>query len=60
MAGDSFDMVISSAEDVSLMLCWRRSRFLGLHGRLLSGDMSPMSSAANLADQSFVVPMYLG
>ena len=58
MAGDSFDVLISSAgRRVSLMQCWRRSlRFLGLQGRLLAGDMSTMSSAANLADKAFLVP----
>ena len=58
MGGDSFDVLISSAgRRVSLMPCWRRSlRFLGLQGRLLTGDMSTMSSAANLADKSFIVP----
>ena len=56
--GDSFDVLISSAgRRVSLMQCWRRSlRALGLEGRLLAGDMSSMSSAAQLADQSFKVP----
>ena len=46
VGGDSFDVLISSAgRRVSLMQCWRRSlRFLGLQGRLLTGDMSTMSS----------------
>ncbi len=54
----SFDILLSSAgRRVALLQCFKRAlAALGVEGRVVAADMSPLSAAAHKADASFLVP----